>query len=289
MGVDVGGDNNENFFESLEDGVILCSIMNNFRPGLVDKINPAPKAAYKKLENLTNFLAAAKRLGVKNLFESSELVERKNTVKVVRCLSYIMNETSIRFGKMPGFTLKDREVDPILAYLPKYSLRDSKTVSKTAIDLIRAQAQEWRDREALSAQIKIESPKPVNKLALEDKEKKQRAENERLEKEKRDREKREKEEKDKREKEEREKKETEQREEQEKRDREEKERIAKEKRRKEKQEKKEREQREREQREREERERREKKEKKKKKLNETKKRKKDEIEKKKKDLTEKKY
>jgi len=55
MGVDVGGDNNENFFESLEDGVILCSIMNNFRPGLVDKINPAPKAAYKKLENLTNF------------------------------------------------------------------------------------------------------------------------------------------------------------------------------------------------------------------------------------------
>jgi len=187
MGVDVGGDNNENFFESLEDGVILCSIMNNFRPGLVDKINPAPKVAYKKLENLTNFLAAAKRLGVKNLFESSDLVERKNTVKVVRCLAYIMNETSIRFGKMPGFTLKEREADPVLAYLPKMSLRDSKTVSKTAIELIRAQAQEWRDREQKEKQtqsipVKIEIQ--TEKSSLEEKAQREKAEKERVDKEK---------------------------------------------------------------------------------------------------------
>jgi hypothetical protein len=78
IGIDVG----ESLFDALSDGVILCSICNTLRPGIVPKVlqyffpplilqmqrisppvqvNPAPKIAFKKMENINNFLKACQR------------------------------------------------------------------------------------------------------------------------------------------------------------------------------------------------------------------------------------
>lgn len=77
----------DNFYEVLKDGTLLCRLVNNIKPGSVKKINES-KMAFKCMENISAFLAAARDLGVpaQETFQTVDLWERQNLNSVVICL-----------------------------------------------------------------------------------------------------------------------------------------------------------------------------------------------------------
>ncbi|KAF9977584.1 hypothetical protein BGZ73_005567 [Actinomortierella ambigua] len=68
--------------ESLKDGVILCKLANRLRPGTVEQIS-LKNLPFVKMENISNFLNAAKKLGVQSsdLFQTVDLYEGKDMVQ----------------------------------------------------------------------------------------------------------------------------------------------------------------------------------------------------------------
>ncbi|KAG0256075.1 hypothetical protein BG011_004765 [Mortierella polycephala] len=70
--------------ESLKDGVILCRLANRLRPGTVEQIS-LKNLPFVKMENISNFLNAAKQLGVQSsdLFQTVDLYEGKDMNQVV--------------------------------------------------------------------------------------------------------------------------------------------------------------------------------------------------------------
>lgn len=75
------------FADCLKDGVALCTLINALQPGSVKKVNTM-SAPFKQRENLEQFLAACQTYGLKShdLFQVSDLYERKNLYTVVNCL-----------------------------------------------------------------------------------------------------------------------------------------------------------------------------------------------------------
>ncbi|ORZ11761.1 calponin homology domain-containing protein [Lobosporangium transversale] len=69
--------------ESLKDGVILCRLANRLRPGTVEQIS-LKNLPFVKMENISNFLNAAKQLGVQSsdLFQTVDLYEGKDMNQV---------------------------------------------------------------------------------------------------------------------------------------------------------------------------------------------------------------
>lgn len=70
--------------EALKDGSILCKLMNAVKPDSVKKINMS-KMAFKQMDNIRQFLAAAELYGVKktDLFRTPDLYEGKGITQVV--------------------------------------------------------------------------------------------------------------------------------------------------------------------------------------------------------------
>ncbi|KAJ1980979.1 Protein kinase of the Mitotic Exit Network [Dimargaris cristalligena] len=68
----------------LQDGVVLCRIINSLRPGTIKQI-ALKNLPFAKMENISSFLAAAQYLGVpgSDLFQTVDLYEGKNITKVV--------------------------------------------------------------------------------------------------------------------------------------------------------------------------------------------------------------
>ncbi|KAF9189075.1 hypothetical protein BGZ50_000975 [Haplosporangium sp. Z 11] len=73
--------------ESLKDGVILCRLANRLRPGTVEQIS-LKNLPFVKMENISNFLNAAKQLGVQSsdLFQTVDLYEGKDMNQVVSAI-----------------------------------------------------------------------------------------------------------------------------------------------------------------------------------------------------------
>ncbi|KAI1319133.1 hypothetical protein EDD11_004776 [Mortierella claussenii] len=69
---------------SLKDGVILCRLANRLRPGTVEQIS-LKNLPFVKMENISNFLTAARQLGVQSsdLFQTVDLYEGKDMTQVV--------------------------------------------------------------------------------------------------------------------------------------------------------------------------------------------------------------
>jgi hypothetical protein len=75
------------FGDSLKDGVILCTLLNSIKPGLIPKIQTS-HMPFKQMENITAFLKGCRVVGVAefDLFETVDLFELKNVDLVVKCI-----------------------------------------------------------------------------------------------------------------------------------------------------------------------------------------------------------
>ncbi|XP_071412672.1 LIM and calponin homology domains-containing protein 1 [Pithys albifrons albifrons] len=136
----------KDFRSGLENGILLCELLNAIKPGLVKKINrlPTPIAG---LDNIILFLRGCKELGLKEsqLFDPGDLQDTSNrvTVKNIDCSRKLKNVlvTIYWLGKAAnscasysGSTLNLKEFEGFLAQMrketediesPKRSIRDS--------------------------------------------------------------------------------------------------------------------------------------------------------------------
>ncbi|KAG3087612.1 hypothetical protein PI124_g17795 [Phytophthora idaei] len=75
------------FGDSLKDGVILCSLMNKIKPGLIPRIQTS-SMPFKQMENVSAFVRACRTIGVAefDLFETVDLYNQKNLGQVAQCI-----------------------------------------------------------------------------------------------------------------------------------------------------------------------------------------------------------
>jgi len=88
LGEDICTDGSQdNFYEVLKDGQVLCRLMNKLKPNSIKKIQ-ASAMAFKCMENINNFTNGAKSCGVSDseCFQTVDLWERQNLNSVVICL-----------------------------------------------------------------------------------------------------------------------------------------------------------------------------------------------------------
>ncbi|KAK2727140.1 myophilin-like isoform X2 [Artemia franciscana] len=98
----------ENFYEVLKDGVILCELANAIEAGSVKKIQQS-KMAFKCMENINMFLEAARKFGVpaEETFQTVDLWEKQNLSSVVNCLHSLGRKMG-KYGK-PGIGPKEAD------------------------------------------------------------------------------------------------------------------------------------------------------------------------------------
>ncbi|KAF9924187.1 hypothetical protein FBU30_005805 [Linnemannia zychae] len=95
--------------ESLKDGVILCRLANRLRPGTVEQIS-LKNLPFVKMENISNFLNAAKQLGVQSsdLFQTVDLYEGKDMNQVVSTILTLERVV----GSVARMIVKDKRPGP---------------------------------------------------------------------------------------------------------------------------------------------------------------------------------
>ena len=78
----------QTYQEWLQDGTILCDLINQITPATIKAIHPPGSNNHKKMENVAKFVAACRDLGVleKDLFNPPDLFEAKNLAAVTRCI-----------------------------------------------------------------------------------------------------------------------------------------------------------------------------------------------------------
>ncbi|KAM7021391.1 LIM and calponin homology domains-containing protein 1 [Passerculus sandwichensis] len=135
----------KDFRSGLENGILLCELLNAIKPGLVKKINrlPTPIAG---LDNIILFLRGCKELGLKEsqLFDPGDLQDTSNRVtknidysrklKNVLVTIYWLGKAANSCTSYNGSTLNLKEFEGFLAQMrketediesPKRSIRDS--------------------------------------------------------------------------------------------------------------------------------------------------------------------
>ena len=103
----------QDFGAILKDGVILCQLMNTLKAGCVKKINEGT-APFKQMENISNFLTAAKAYGVAdvNLFQTADLFDGTNVGQVIVCIDAVGRCAQKHGYKGPALGVKEAEGDP---------------------------------------------------------------------------------------------------------------------------------------------------------------------------------
>lgn len=86
----------ETFEDSLQDGILLCKLMNVLRPGVIRKINVSG-GHYKMMENISQFQVAAKAWGVSDgdLFNANDLWDQKNIAVVTQTIFAVARAVSV--------------------------------------------------------------------------------------------------------------------------------------------------------------------------------------------------
>ncbi|NXO33940.1 LIMC1 protein, partial [Locustella ochotensis] len=136
----------KDFRSGLENGILLCELLNAIKPGLVKKINrlPTPIAG---LDNIILFLRGCKELGLKEsqLFDPGDLQDTSNRVTIkntdysrklknVLVTIYWLGKAANSCTSYSGSTLNLKEFEGFLAQMrketediesPKRSIRDS--------------------------------------------------------------------------------------------------------------------------------------------------------------------
>ncbi|KAM5192217.1 LIM and calponin homology domains-containing protein 1 [Mantella aurantiaca] len=136
----------KDFRTGLENGILLCELLNAIKPGLIKKINrlPTPIAG---LDNVTLFLRGCKEIGLKEsqLFDPGDLQDASNrtTVRISDCnrklrnvlvTVYWLGKAANSCASYSGNHLDLKEFEGLLAQMrkeseevesPKRSIRDS--------------------------------------------------------------------------------------------------------------------------------------------------------------------
>jgi len=88
--------------EWLNDGKVLCKLINGIKPGTIKKVNTM-KAPFKKMENITAFTDSARSFGVmeSSMFATPDLYEEKNMGSVINCI-YMLG--GVIQSTVPDFT-----------------------------------------------------------------------------------------------------------------------------------------------------------------------------------------
>jgi len=75
----------ESLFAGLKNGVRLCKLANVVRPGSIPKFTLDPKMAVKERENITLFIGAIKKFGMRDfeVFSTMDLSEDKPNIRAV--------------------------------------------------------------------------------------------------------------------------------------------------------------------------------------------------------------
>lgn len=94
--------------EKLKDGIILCKLVNAIFPNSVGRINES-KAAFKQMENISNFLDACVNNGcLKNdMFQTVALYEATNMAQVIDGI-FALGRKAAKIG-LPGIGPKESE------------------------------------------------------------------------------------------------------------------------------------------------------------------------------------
>ncbi|KAH3724232.1 transgelin-2-like isoform X1 [Dreissena polymorpha] len=97
----------ENVFETLGDGFILATLMNILGENI--KNVKREKMAFKKMELISQFLAACERYGLPKteLFQTVDLYEKQNLNQVVQCIAALGRKAHTKDGL--GFGPKESE------------------------------------------------------------------------------------------------------------------------------------------------------------------------------------
>jgi len=97
------------FFSTLQDGVILCQLIEKVAKDVSIKYrSDAKPQSFQARENITHFLEASKKLGVPSvsLFEADDLVARKNDKAVVNALLQLSRVTAKKYNIEPPTMIK---------------------------------------------------------------------------------------------------------------------------------------------------------------------------------------
>jgi len=92
--------------EWLNDGLLLCNLVNTIKPGTIKRPNTM-KAPVKKMENIAWFTEAARALGVpaSASFATADLYEENDLSAVLRCLRSLASAVRASVPEFQGPTL----------------------------------------------------------------------------------------------------------------------------------------------------------------------------------------
>ena len=70
--------------DALRNGEVLCNMLNLLKPGLVPKVHPSPRMAFRQMENIGWFLEGCKEFGVPStdLFMTVDLFDAPKNVEL---------------------------------------------------------------------------------------------------------------------------------------------------------------------------------------------------------------
>jgi len=99
------------FEDVIQDGIILCRVMNKLKPGAIPKINEAG-GQFKMMENINNFQKAIEEYGVPRIdvFQTIDLWEKKDIGTVTTCL-FALGRTTYKHPEWPGPWLGPKGAD----------------------------------------------------------------------------------------------------------------------------------------------------------------------------------
>jgi len=115
--------------DALQDGVLLCQLINKLAPGSVNKVNPGGSGHFKMVENLNKFQQAAKAFGVPEMdvFQSNDLSEKKN-IAMVTATIFALGSASYKHPEWTGPYLGPKTSEKNQRHFTEEQLRGGETV-----------------------------------------------------------------------------------------------------------------------------------------------------------------
>merc|ERR1712072_1278274 len=106
----------DDMWESLKNGIYLCEFINVLKPGSVKKINK-PGMPFKEMENITMFLEAAIKFGLRpnNTFRTPDLYEKRVSYPkaILDCILAVKRVAAKGSTKSAGASLKKWDAGPV--------------------------------------------------------------------------------------------------------------------------------------------------------------------------------